>query len=93
MTLCKSRRIHTLPVVAGYKAITPDFVERAVSIFYKRMRVFCFYQRTFTSKPSVGVETLGHFTVNTTLGIFGVFDAVTKIGLDEQNEDFGQTLG
>ncbi|MBA6348249.1 VacJ family lipoprotein [Colwellia sp. BRX10-1] len=66
--------------------------ERLV-FFYKRRRAFCFYQRTFTSKPSVGVETLGRFAVNTTLGIFGVFDVVTKIGLDKQNEDFGQTLG
>lgn len=69
--------------------------ERLV-FFYKRRSVFCFYQRTFTSKPSVGVETLGRFAVNTTLGIFGVlgvFDVVTKIGLDKQNEYFGQTLG
>ena len=66
--------------------------ERLV-FFYKRRNVFCFYQRTFTSKPSVGVETLGRFAVNTTFGVFGVFDVVTKIGLDKQNEDFGQTLG
>ncbi|MBA6354665.1 MULTISPECIES: MlaA family lipoprotein [unclassified Colwellia] len=52
-----------------------------------------FLSTHFTSKPSVGVETLGRFAVNTTLGVFGVFDVVTKIGLDKQNEDFGQTLG
>ncbi|MBP1727033.1 MAG: VacJ family lipoprotein, partial [Deltaproteobacteria bacterium] len=31
--------------------------------------------------------------VNTTLGIGGLFDAATGIGLPKQNEDFGQTLG
>ena len=34
------------------------------------------------------------FVVNTTLGILGIFDPATKLGLDDyQREDFGQTLG
>jgi phospholipid-binding lipoprotein MlaA len=83
-----------LPVVAGYKAITPDFVERAVSNFFRNLGEFTvFINALLQGKPSVGVETLGRFAVNTTLGLFGVFDVATKIGLDEQNEDFGQTLG
>jgi len=31
--------------------------------------------------------------VNTTVGIGGLFDAATGIGIPKQNEDFGQTLG
>jgi len=31
--------------------------------------------------------------VNTTLGIYGIFDVATEIGLERRPEDFGQTLG
>jgi phospholipid-binding lipoprotein MlaA len=33
------------------------------------------------------------FVVNTTLGIFGLFDVATYFGLSRHEEDFGQTLG
>ena len=38
--------------------------------------------------------TTGRFAVNTTVGILGIFDPATRLGLEEQGkEDFGQTLG
>jgi len=30
--------------------------------------------------------------VNSTVGLFGIFDVATKVGLAEDSEDFGQTL-
>ena len=40
-----------------------------------------------------GVNT-GRFAINTTLGIFGIFDVAQKIGFSEyKKEDYGQTLG
>ena len=36
---------------------------------------------------------LGRFTVNTTLGIGGIFDPASSIGMSRNDEDFGQTLG
>ena len=36
---------------------------------------------------------LGRFTVNTTLGIGGIFDPASSIGMPRNDEDFGQTLG
>ena len=32
------------------------------------------------------------FTINTTIGIFGLFDPASSMGLTEHDEDFGQTL-
>ena len=32
------------------------------------------------------------FTINTTIGIFGLFDPASRMGLPEHDEDFGQTL-
>ncbi len=42
---------------------------------------------------TAGVNT-GRFIVNTTIGIFGLFDVATKMGFSEyEKEDYGQTLG
>ena len=30
--------------------------------------------------------------VNSTVGIFGLFDVADRLGLEEKEEDFGQTL-
>mgnify|MGYP001552704079 CR=1 FL=1 len=38
-------------------------------------------------------QTLGRFTLNTTLGIGGLFDPATDFGIPYHQEDFGQTLG
>jgi phospholipid-binding lipoprotein MlaA len=37
-------------------------------------------------------ETLGRFAVNATVGIGGIFDVATDMGLEGHGEDFGQTL-
>jgi phospholipid-binding lipoprotein MlaA len=83
-----------LPVVSGYKAVTPDIVETGISNFFSNLgEIPVFINSLLQFKPAVAAETLGRFAVNSTIGIFGLFDVATPIGLDEQNEDFGQTLG
>lgn len=38
-----------------------------------------------------GVDA-GRLLINSTLGIFGLFDVASELGLDKHDEDFGQTL-
>jgi phospholipid-binding lipoprotein MlaA len=38
-------------------------------------------------------NTAGRFLLNTTLGVGGLFDVATELGLPGHGEDFGQTLG
>lgn len=38
-------------------------------------------------------KTAGRFVVNSTVGVAGLFDPATKMGLPRYDEDFGQTLG
>jgi phospholipid-binding lipoprotein MlaA len=40
-----------------------------------------------------GLSDGGRFVINSTVGIFGVFDIATELGLEKHDEDFGQTLG
>ena len=35
----------------------------------------------------------GRFFINTTVGVLGFVDVATRVGLEQQREDFGQTLG
>ena len=83
-----------LPVVSGYKKVTPDFVETGINNFFNNLgEIPTFINSLLQLKISVAGETLGRFALNSTIGLAGVFDAATPIGLVEQNEDFGQTLG
>lgn len=99
-----NRRIYTfnyyfdkfiyLPVVNTYEFITPDYVEDRVSNFVDNVFEF----NNFTNNllqlkfEAVGI-TLGRFLTNTTIGIVGLWDPATSMGLTRQTEDFGQTLG
>jgi phospholipid-binding lipoprotein MlaA len=38
------------------------------------------------------MESLARFLINTTLGIGGLFDVATELGIEPHKEDFGQTL-
>jgi phospholipid-binding lipoprotein MlaA len=39
-----------------------------------------------------GASDLGRFTTNSTIGVLGLFDVATDLGLQHNEEDFGQTL-
>ena len=83
-----------LPVVNGYKAITPDILESGISNFFSNLgEIPVFINSLLQAKPGIAAETFSRFAINTTVGIFGLFDVATPLGLHEQNEDFGQTLG
>jgi phospholipid-binding lipoprotein MlaA len=83
-----------LPVVTGYQKITPDVVERSINNFFSNLdEISTFINSLLQFKLSVAGETLARFTLNSTVGLAGLFDVATQIGFAEQNEDFGQTLG
>jgi len=83
-----------LPIVHGYEAIMPDLLEQGVSNFFNNLSeirnlINCILQL----KGKGIVDTTGRFLINTTVGIGGLFDHATGIGIYEHKEDFGQTLG
>ena len=39
------------------------------------------------------VQSTGRFLVNSTAGVFGLFDVASSLGIERHREDFGQTLG
>ena len=83
-----------LPVVRGYEWIMPDYGEQRVSNFVDNVFEFSNFSNNLLQMKfkRTGI-TLARFAVNTTVGIAGLWDPATGMNLDEQNEDFGQTLG
>lgn len=83
-----------LPVVNGYEFITPRFVRSGVSNFFSNLGdVTNLLNSALQLKGKRSLQVGGRLIVNTTLGIAGLWDPATKMGLPKQSEDFGQTLG
>jgi phospholipid-binding lipoprotein MlaA len=83
-----------LPVVNGYRFVMPDFAEKGVSNFFANLReIRNFGNNALQFKGKDTLLTGARFLVNSTLGIAGLFDPATRMGLLRREEDFGQTLG
>ncbi len=82
------------PVAKGYRAITPKPVRTGVSNFFSNLHEpAVFLNSALQGKFGDAASDLGRFLANTTIGVFGVFDVATKMGLEKHKRDFGQTLG
>lgn len=82
------------PVAKGYRKVTPKPVRRSVRNFFGNLGegknlVNNLLQAKF---HDAGVDT-ARFLFNTTFGVLGFFDVATRMGLQRNDEDFGQTLG
>jgi phospholipid-binding lipoprotein MlaA len=83
-----------LPVVGAYKWIMPDYLEQRVSgILQNFGELKNLTNNILQLKPKPTAITTGRVLVNTTIGLAGMYDPASKMGLPTQNEDFGQTLG
>jgi len=83
-----------LPIVNTYEFITPNFVEKGVSNFVDNIFEFSnFTNNLLQLKIKKTGITLARFVINSTVGIAGLMDPATEMGLRRQKEDFGQTLG
>lgn len=82
------------PVAKGYKAVTPDIVETGVGNFFGNLSdVGSMLNNVLQFKGQAAAEDMMRVLINSTVGLAGLIDVATPIGLPEHNEDFGQTLG
>ncbi|QGZ96075.1 MlaA family lipoprotein [Terricaulis silvestris] len=81
------------PVARGYRAITPRPVRQGVLNLLRNLRgPVIFANDVLQGEFSRAGTTAVRFGVNSTIGIAGIFDPATSMGLDRHDEDFGQTL-
>lgn len=83
-----------MPVVQAYRKVTPDFARTGVQNFFSNLgEINTFANSVLQIKPASSAVTLSRFVLNTTVGVAGLFDPASALGLDQRNEDLGQTLG
>jgi len=83
-----------LPVVDGYRYVTPGFVQKGVTNFFSNLGdVPNLVNSALQFKGQRAMNTTARLLFNTTLGVVGLWDPATLMGLPKQREDFGQTLG
>ena len=82
------------PLAQGYQYITPQFLEDGIHNMYRNVGdVRNLANNVLQVKPhAAGVDT-ARLLMNTIVGVGGFFDVGTKMGLQRNDEDFGQTLG
>ena len=82
------------PVAKGYNAIMPTTGKVMVSNFFSNLDdVVVTVNDLLQFKLFQGLQDGTRFLVNSTIGVFGLFDVASHGGLIKHNEDFGQTLG
>jgi phospholipid-binding lipoprotein MlaA len=81
------------PVADAYKKVTPDFVETGVSNFFNNLKgINVVLNDLLQAKfEQSGLDT-SRFLMNSTLGMAGLFDVAKSVGLEQNDEDFDQTL-
>lgn len=81
------------PLAEGYQKVLPDPVQRSVKNVFNNMGDVRNLANSLLQGKfhNAGVDT-SRLLFNTTFGVFGLFDVATKMGLERNDEDFGQTL-
>ena len=83
----------TGPITNAYTFVTPDLVQTGVSNFFSNLgNISVVLNDVLQGKAHQGAEDTGRFLINSTIGVFGFFDVASEIGLEQNQEDFGQTL-
>lgn len=81
------------PTAKLYKYVTPTFVNEGVTNFFNNLGdVETFANSLLQAKFHNATVTLNRIIYNTTFGLGGFIDVATYFGLENEEEDFGQTL-
>ena len=81
------------PAADGYDYITPNMLQKGVNNFFYNIN----YPVTIINQLLQGnieeaLQDTLRFSVNSSIGVFGLFDPASSMGLSQHDEDFGQTL-
>ena len=83
-----------LPVAQAYVDVVPGPARDSVHNFLENLDLpITFANDLLQGEMTRAGQTLGRFTVNTTVGVGGLFDIASDWGIPDHSEDFGLTLG
>ena len=82
------------PVSRTYRDNVPNVVQTGVRNFFNNLSdLWSAANSGLQLKGRDAAESFMRVVVNSTVGIYGLIDVATPIGLERHSEDFGQTLG
>ncbi|RQO83903.1 ABC transporter [Acidovorax sp. FJL06] len=82
------------PVATAYKEVTPAPVRTGVSNFFANIGdVWSFVNNVLQLRGEAAASSFMRVNVNTFMGLGGVLDIASELGIDRYKQDFGLTLG
>ena len=82
------------PVATVYRDALHVEIRSRVSNFFSNIQdIFIGVNNVLQGKLQEGVEDWARFAFNTTVGLLGIHDVASDMGIEKHNEDFGQTFG
>ena len=81
------------PSAIFYSNTTPKFLKKGISNFFDNINeIDNSFNQLLQGKPLKSFNDLSRFVINASLGLGGLIDVASEFGLEEHDEDFGQTL-
>ncbi len=82
------------PASKGYVSLTPPRIRQSIGSFLDNLRTpVVLANDILQGKFDRAMGTIGRTMVNTIIGVGGLFDVASGLGMKGHKEDFGQTLG
>ena len=82
------------PAALTYRKVTPQFARTGVTNFFNNLEeIDTTINQVLQGEIKYAFNDAGRFVINSTIGLFGLIDVASKMGLERHEEDFGQTLG
>ncbi len=87
-------KVVTKPIAKTYSRYTPNSVKQGVRNFFQNLgMISTTLNNIFQLKLYKTPDDLLRITLNSTVGVGGLFDVASRLGIPINDEDFGQTLG
>ena len=82
------------PAALTYRKVTPQFARTGVTNFFNNLEeIDTTINQVLQGEIKYAFNDASRFVINSTIGLFGLIDVASKMGLQRHEEDFGQTLG
>lgn len=90
----KVDRMALRPAAEAYRKVVPPVVQTGVGNFFGNVGdVPTACNNLMQARMADGFSDVSRVLVNTTIGLGGVIDVATDLGMPKHDQDFGQTLG
>jgi phospholipid-binding lipoprotein MlaA len=86
-------RVAIRPVAVGYRKITNETSRRLISNFFANIESpITIANDVLQANAKEAAKATGRLAINSTIGLLGVFDPASELGIEASKTDFGVTL-